>query len=144
MVMIFANPLVRAHLLEQGLVYTFRQHHEKTDDGIRLKVGKDWATDKRGGKKIADINITPVTPIDCANMEQVLTKYARESGFYPDKETLSNFYTGGLGRFNYAISEWALAIYTLNPDEPAKGWIYKVEVLKNQIHEQKTEGRTDA
>ncbi len=123
MVMIFAHPKVRAYLLEHGLVYTYRKHHKKTSDGIRLRIGKDWATDRRTGKKIADIYITPMEPIDSLNMGQVLTKYARESGFY------LGFYKkwSGIGD---AVSEWARAINSLNPDEPTQGWIYRVEILE--------------
>jgi len=120
MVMIFNHPRVRGYLLENGLVYTFRKHHKKTPDGIRPQIGKDWATDKRCGKKIADVKITPVVPIDCLNMGQVLTKYARESGFYV-----------GHGRVDDAVNEWTRAINSLNPDEPTQGWIYRVEILES-------------
>ncbi|GAH52752.1 unnamed protein product [marine sediment metagenome] len=96
MVMIFAHPQVRDYLLEHGLVYTFRKHHPKTADGVRLQTGKDWATDKRCGKKIADILVTPIEPIDSLNMGQVLTKYVRESGFYASH-----------GRVDYAVVAWA-------------------------------------
>ena len=49
MVMLFENEKSRQQLLTKGEVFTFRvkQHKE----------GKDWATDKRLGKKIADINV---------------------------------------------------------------------------------------
>ena len=118
MVMIFSNKKVRDYLLSNGLVYTYRKNHRKTPDGIRPQVGKDWATDMRTGKKIADIFITVMEPIDSQNMRQVLNKYARESGFYL-----------GLGRVDDAVSEWARAINSLNPKEPTAGWIYRVEVI---------------
>ena len=120
MVMIFNHPLVRAYLLENGLVYTFRKHHPKTVDGVRLKTGKDWATNKRCRKKIADIRVTPIEPIDSLNMRRVLTKYVCESGFYT-----------GNGRIDESVDEWIQAIKSLNPDkltEPLRGWIYQVEV----------------
>lgn len=116
MVMIFNHPRVRAYLLEHGLVYTYRKHHKKTADGVRLQIGDDWATDRRCGKKKVDVHITPMEPIDCLNMGRVLTKYARESGFYL-----------GHGRVDDAVSEWARAINSLNPKESTRGWIYKVE-----------------
>lgn len=48
--MIFSSEKARKHLLEKDFVLTFRTLHPT---GRRL--GKDWATDKRCGKKIADI-----------------------------------------------------------------------------------------
>ena len=117
MVMILNHPIVRAYLLAHGLVYTFRKHHPKTADGVRIKTGKDWATNKRCGKKIVDIRVTPIEHIDSLNMGQVLTKYVRESGFY-----------AGHGRVDYAVVAWAHAINSMNPDEPTRGWIYQVEV----------------
>jgi len=50
MPIIFMNEKARKQLLENGIAYTLRQHARKTK-------GKDWATDKRGGKKIADVYI---------------------------------------------------------------------------------------
>ena len=117
MVMIFSNKKVRDYLLSNGLVYTYRKNHRKTGDGIRPQVGKDWATDKRTGKKIADIFITVMEPIDSQNMSQVLRKYARDSGFYK--------------RITYcAMEDWARAIRSLNPFAPRAGWIYKVELIE--------------
>ena len=116
MVMIFSNWRVREYLLEHGLVYTYRKNHKKTADGIRPQTGRDWATDRRTGKKIADINVTPMEPIDSLNMRRVLTKYAKESGFHQDSW------------FN-AIFEWTMAIKSLNPNAPTAGWIYRVEVI---------------
>lgn len=117
MVMIFAHGKVRSYLLEHGLVYTFRKHHKKTENGVRPQIGKDWACAKRTGKKIADIFITPMEPFDCLNMVQFLTKYARESSFYRGKD-----------RVDYGVAAWARAINSLNPDKPTAGWIYKVEI----------------
>ncbi len=116
MVMIFSNPKVLDHLLEHDIVYSYRKYHRKTPDGIRIQTGEDWATDKRTGTKITDIHITPMEPVDALNMGQVLSKYVRQSGFYQ-----------GHGRVDDAVSEWAKAINSLNPDKPVAGWIYKVE-----------------
>ena len=119
MVMIFAHPKVRAYLLKHGLVYTFRKNHKKTPDGIRPQIGKDWATDRRTGNKIADIYITPLEPVDEDNLIQVLAKYVRQSGFY-----LSSI----LGKTDSAMSAWVTAIKQLNKNKPIRGWIYKVDV----------------
>lgn len=119
--MIFAHPRVRAHLLEKGIVYSFRKDHPKTSDGVRKQIGDDWATDKRGGKKIADIHITPVDRLDSPPDIQILAKYARESGFYPSSIP---------GKTDSAMSAWVHAIKELNKDKPIHGWIYKVEVRK--------------
>ena len=119
MVMIFSNEKVREYLLENGLVYTYRKNHRKTPDGIRPQIGRDWATDKRGGKKIADIYITPIEPVDCKTMKNVLRKYARDSGFYIG----SDFH-------HESVSRWVRAINSLNPFAPRDGWIYQVEVRR--------------
>ena len=111
MVMIFAHEKVRAHLLEKGIVYTFRKDHPKTSDGVRKQIGDDWATDRRTGKKIADIHITPVEYfIDSRNGKRrryVLVTYVEESGFD-------------------TVEEWTQAIKQLNPNQLTHGWIYKV------------------
>ena len=122
MVMIFADPKVRAYLLEHGVVYSYREYHKKTLDGVRPQTGKDWATDQRTGRKIADINITPMEPVDSLNLGRVLTRYARQSGFYQ-----------GYGRVDDAVSEWAKAINKLNPKAPTAGWIYKVEAESARV-----------
>jgi len=128
MVMIFGHPKVREYLLEHGLVYTYRKNHKKTADGIRPQTGRDWATDRRLGKKIADIYITPVEHIDCPINTNLLRKYARESGFYTGEAPYGSFYTG-LGPIDLAVSEWSIAIKSLNPKSPSNGWIYRVEVI---------------
>ena len=115
MVMIFAHPRVRAHLLEKGIVYSFRKNHPKTADGVRKQIGDDWANAKRGGKKIADIHITPMQTLNLMNVSSVLTRYAEESGFYL-----------GHGRVDAAVDEWVKAIENLNSGYIPTGWIYKV------------------
>lgn len=119
MVMIFANEKVREYLLEHGLVYTYRKNHQKTPNGIRPQIGKDWATDKRTGKKIADIFITPLESVDATNRRKVLATYARESGFYRWQHGILD-----------AVSKWNQAIMSLNPFASNDGWIYRVEVIK--------------
>ena len=125
--MIFAHPRVRAYLLEHGIVYSYRKDHPKTSNGVRKQIGDDWATDKRTGKKIADIYITPLEPVNSLNIGQVLTKYAKESGFYVHRREAGSPWTLH-GRVDAAASKWARAINELNPDERTAGWIYQVEV----------------
>lgn len=118
--MIFNHPLVRAYLMEHGVVYTFRKNHKKTADGVRPQIGKDWATDKRCGKKIADIMVNPIEPIDGDNMRQVLAKYVRDSGFYTGERPIY-----------FPVDAWARAIHELNPYKPTEapeGWIYQVKL----------------
>lgn len=119
MVMIFAHEKVRKYLLEHGIVYTYRKHHKKTADGVRLQIGDDWATDRRTGNKIADIHITPMERVDGLNMSRILAKYIYESGFA---------FGFGFVRFDASVRRWAKAITSLNPNAPVRGWIYKVEV----------------
>lgn len=69
-VIIFQNENARKQLLEKGFVYTFRVKMHKT--------GKDWATDKRCGKKIADVIINGPMEINSA---EDLIAYANASGF---------------------------------------------------------------
>ncbi len=107
MVMIFANEKVREFLMKNGIVYTYRKMHPKTADGIRPQIGKDWATDRRTGKKIMDVVITPVEAIKYPHDINILRKYVSRSGFSTTKE-------------------WAVAIKSLNPRTATVGWIYKV------------------
>jgi hypothetical protein len=97
MVMIFENPKARQQLLSKGIVYTFRKHEHVT--------GKDWATDRRCGKKICDINIELVKKITDADE---LLPYVSESGFKD-------------------FTEWLLTIQSLNPKmREIRGYLYKV------------------
>lgn len=57
MVMIFQVEVVRNFLLENGVVFTVRRAEKF---GKPIRKGKDWATHKRTGKKIADILIHPL------------------------------------------------------------------------------------
>jgi hypothetical protein len=72
---IFSNVKARNQLLNKGEVITIRQYQRG--------VGRGWATNKRGGSKIADVHITfirefdggkPVTPAD-------LAPYLEKTGF---------------------------------------------------------------
>jgi hypothetical protein len=50
MVMIFVVKEAREQLLCNGVVVTFRENPHT--------LGKDWVTDKRGGKKLCDVQIS--------------------------------------------------------------------------------------
>lgn len=71
MVMIFQVQEAREQLLKKGRVFTFRAKN-------RHKLGRDWATDHRGGRKIANINVKLVAKVTCPEM---LWPYAYASGF---------------------------------------------------------------
>jgi len=100
MVMLFMNPTVRNFLLSHGYVYTFRVK--------RHKKGKDWATEKRTGKKLCDITIQEERPIrDASELQQ----FVQGSGFK-------------------SLEEWVQAIREYNPKlRDILGWIYLVSKL---------------
>lgn len=68
--MLFMDENVRKQLLEHGEVVTFRKylHNE----------GRDWATDKRRGKKLCDIEVKLIGEI---NNPSELIPYLEKSGF---------------------------------------------------------------
>jgi len=76
MVMIFSSEKAREQLRTMGEVITFRLKKRKV-------VGFDWATDKRGGKKLFNIFVEEeresIAPID-------LEDYVEYSGFKSLKE----------------------------------------------------------
>lgn len=115
MVIIFSHSKVREFLLRNGIVYTYRKMHPKTRYGVRPQIGDDWATDQRCGKKIMDVHITPVEKVYGSNLNQVLIKYVRESGFYRFTEHIQD-----------PVEDWIEAIMDLNPKHDVEGWIYKV------------------
>ena len=103
MVMIFAVDKARRQLLEKGRVFTFRDHIHK--------VGFDWATDKRGGKKICNISITlAANPIP--TVEQ-LAPYTQYNGF----ET---------------TEEWVDIIKGLHGNTRSAGYLYRVDIIGHQ------------
>jgi hypothetical protein len=98
--MIFTDENARRQLLEKGVVYTFRTH--------KHKEGRDWATDKRRGKKICDVKVEFVEEI---RLPEQLIKYVGESGFEH-------------------IWDWLSAIHRLNPKmKKIEGYLYKVTKL---------------
>jgi len=100
MVMIFQSEKARRFLLEKGFVFTFRAHRRK-------KVGRDWITARRGGRKIADVEVKEEGIFNPSELKP----YVRHSGFK-------------------SISEWIEEIRRLNGGKlPAIGWLYKVSLL---------------
>jgi len=96
MVMIFVDPKPRNFLLNEGLVYTFRVKRRK-------KLGNDWLTDKRGGRKIANIIVLEMLEIQ----PEDLSSFVGWSGFS-------------------TLEEWHEAIKRINGFIPSKGWLYLV------------------
>ena len=98
MVMIFNSEKAREQLRTMGEVVTFRLKERKV-------LGNDWATDKRGGKKIfeifVDIEEEDITPCE-------LGGYVENSGFK-------------------TLKEWIAEIKRLHKcNENAKGFLYYV------------------
>jgi len=113
MVMIFSNEKARRQLLEKGIVFTFRKKPHK--------LGKDWATDSYGGKKICDIDVVwraKVCPLELDNLDL----FTRNSGF----ETL-NAWIQAIGEFG------------INPCD--YGYLHEVRKV-NSRKEEKNERKT--
>lgn len=97
MVMIFSCKKVRNQLLQNELVYTFRTN--------RHKLGKDWATAKRTGKKLCDIHVLNEWPV---SKPEDLANFRHASGFN-------------------SIGEWMAEIQRLNPKmHRLRGFVYLV------------------
>lgn len=77
MVMMFQVKEAREQLLNKGFVITFRAYKENQ------KLEKDWATDKRCGKKICNIHISLLENCLGENLTEVsyLNPYVPYSGF---------------------------------------------------------------
>ena len=82
--------------MENGVVFTFRAKRRK-------RLGREWITDRRGGRKIVDVIV-------------------EEGRFKPSELSLYVEYSG----FK-SLEEWLEEIGRLNGgDLPAEGWLYKV------------------
>jgi len=88
-VMLFKSHKALAYLLRHGYVYTIRAK--------KRPEGKDWVTNKRGGKKIANVFVKYVGVVRIEETGSiVLTKcgvrlleeYVRKSGFWDEQEWL--------------------------------------------------------
>ena len=104
MVIIFQSEKPRRFLLENGIVFTFRVHR-------RLMMGKDWITDKRGGRKIANVIVETEGAFSPAD----LGTYVTYSGFD-------------------SLEEWHEEIKRiLNWNKlPLEGWLYKVSLTRSE------------
>jgi len=100
MVMIFQSRKALNHLLQHGVVFTFRAQR-------RREVGRDWVTDRRGGRKIADVTVEE----EGAFAPHGLELYAEFSGFN-------------------TLQEWVEEIGRLNGRLPEKGWLYRVTLAR--------------
>lgn len=93
---IFSNHKARERLLKKGIVYTFRVRR-------RRKLGRDWATDRYGGKKICNVMVFEVG----SYAPKQLYPFVKESGFN-------------------SLDEWVEEIKSLNDGLPETGWLYLV------------------
>jgi len=122
MVTIFAYKQVLDYLLEHGFVVTFRDHPLKDNNGNDIfRKGFGWITNRRGGKKIADVeiiwqndyhNVGLSKEENTLDWKKVLGEYIEESSFK-------------------TVDEWIEVIKKLNKGKiPARGYLYRVEILK--------------
>ena len=90
MVLIFKSSKALSYLLNHGCVYTLRAK--------KRREGRDWVTNKRGGKKIANVLIKYVGEVKISETgSTVLTKcgvrlleeYVCRSGFWSEEEWLN-------------------------------------------------------
>jgi len=109
MVIIFQEEKAREFLLEKGYVVTARARKRKT--------GFDWMTDRRGGKKIADVHIIPLKTIlprgEIEYLKAILKDYAPDSGFLD-------------------VEEWIKAIIRVHKGLPEEVHLYGVILLKGR------------
>jgi hypothetical protein len=108
MVMIFAVKKVRDFLLENGKVYTVRDH--------KHKVGRDWITDRRGGRKLRDVDITEVASFDAeTDGVGILGKYVQMSGFT-------------------SVADWVSCVGLVNHSRLLRRlWVYLVEDIQSKL-----------
>jgi len=105
MVMIFQSDRVRKFLLEKGYVYTVRRRRH-------IEFGRDWATDRRGGRKIADISVTKFDVIPRQGLLKCLEPLVPDSGFN-------------------TVTEWVEEIRRrLHTRKVDKFYVYRVDVVK--------------
>lgn len=101
--MAFQSSKARAFLLRTGFVYTFRKKKRKKE------MGRDWISEKRGGKKIANVFILKIKEIN--DMDD-LERYVPQTGFD-------------------SLKEWKDEITNMNGGKlPNSGYLYLVQIRK--------------
>ena len=107
MVLIMQSKPALKHLLEHGFVYTVRLRKRKKDETY------DWVTDRRGGRKIADVYVCLVG--GCGDNPEAwklnLWAWVDHSGFP-------------------TVNDWINEILKLNHGKIGQAWLYLVK-LKN-------------
>ena len=105
MVIIFQSERALKHLLQHGLVYTVRLRRRKRVECL------DWVTDRRGGRKIADVYVCLVG--GCGGTVEAwkhnLWAWVDRSGFK-------------------TVDEWVDEILRLNRGKTGQAWIYLVKL----------------
>lgn len=105
MVISFSVKEARDQLMNEGEVYTFRWKK-------RIQTGKNWATAKRGTKKIADVFISEARLIETVSD---LDPYVSKSGFKTRKEWLDV-----IMKMKKRANDWT-------------GYLYKVTLNSQQL-----------
>jgi hypothetical protein len=100
MVMLFMDEHARSRLLLRGEVVTFRRY--------RHKEGFDWATDRRRGRKLCNINVKFLCEV-CG--VESLKPYVEECGFQ-------------------SLWEWVAAIRRFVGEGEVRGYLYRVEKVR--------------
>ena len=106
LVISFLNEGVLKYFLSEGEVYTFRLRR-------RLQTGNTWMNDRRGGLKIADVDVKEVGEFRVWDLRPFVDK--------------SSFAT---------LAAWYVAIRDLPGSRAVsmdtRGWLYKVKLLRTR------------
>ena len=110
MVISFSVKEAREQLLNEGTVYTFRWTRRAFFFNLKGKIESTWANEKRGGKRIAYVDIEEIGEMPC---DSTLMSYTPKSGF---KNTW----------------DWQTKIMNMgNPHGNIDGWLYKVTLKRS-------------
>lgn len=115
MVISFSVFQARTQLLEKGMVYTFRWARRSFFAKEKGEVEITWANAKRGGKRIANVEIEEIGSI--VPDDRDLEPYSKESGFA-------------------SATKWYNKIWDMsNPYViGTSGWLYRVSLLSDQTN----------